>query len=183
MKNSIFNILTFDPSFTAWGWAVVQLDGYVVAAGCIKTVPEYKKQRIRKSDDTARRIGEINTILIEIIEKYDIKYILSEAPHGSQSAVAAVMIGAVTGMVQTLSDALDIPLEWYSEADAKKALTNQKIVSKKETIRLIDALFNVPWTQIGYRDEAVADALAIFNAAMKHSNYLRMMKKDVETSV
>lgn len=182
-KTNEFNILTLDPSFTAWGWAVVQLDGRVIETGCIKTEPDYKKQRIRKSDDTVRRMNEINQVLLQVIREYNIKYLLSEAPHGSQSAVAAVMIGAVTGMIQTMSDALDIPIEWYSEADAKKALTNQKMVSKKETIRQIDLLFDVPWTKVGYKDEATADALAIFNAALKHSNYLRMLRKNAETSV
>lgn len=182
-KTNEFHILAFDPSFTAWGWVVLRLDGKIVDSGCIKTAPEHKKRRIRKSDDTARRISEINNIILSVIKQYDIRYLLSEAPHGSQSAVAAVMVGAVTGMIQTIADALDIPIEWYSESDAKKALTNQKVVSKKETIRQIDLLYDVPWSKIGYKDEAVADALAIFNAAMKHSNYLRMLKKNAETSI
>ena len=60
-------ILTCDPSLTAWGWAVVNTDDSVVASGCIKTAPSPKKQRIRAGDDFARRIKELDTILLSIM--------------------------------------------------------------------------------------------------------------------
>ena len=68
-----------------------------------------------------RRINEINLQLL-VIRRYDIKLILSELPHGSQNAQAAVMIGGVTAIIQTLSDVLDIAIEWYSEQDSKNAI-------------------------------------------------------------
>ena len=168
-------ILTNDPSFTAWGWAVIR-DGTVINVGCIKTSPENKKKRIRKSDDTIRRIQEINTELLRVIRKYHINYILSEAPHGSQNASAAVMIGVVTGIAQTISDALNIPIEFYSEEDSKKCVLNKRSATKKEMILAINKLYCVPWFDIGYKDEAVADAVAIFHTAMKFSNVLKMME-------
>ena len=170
----MLTILTNDPSFTGWGWAIIRND-VVINIGCIKTAPENKKKRIRKSDDTIRRIQEINTILLRVIRKYHVNYILSEAPHGSQSAVAAVMIGVVTGVAQTISDALEIPIEWYSEEDSKKCVLGKRSATKKEMIEAIDKIYIVPWFNVGYKDEAVADAMAIYHTAMKFSNTLKMM--------
>jgi Holliday junction resolvasome RuvABC endonuclease subunit len=166
-------ILTNDPSITAWGWAVVK-DNKVLDCGCIKTAPENKVKRIRKSDDTIRRIQEINGELIRIIKKHEIDYIVSEAPHGSQSAVAAVMIGMVTGIMQTLSDALNVPIEWYSEDDAKKCVLGKRSATKTEMVDSISALYKVPWRKIRYHDEAVADAMAIYHTATKNSSTLKL---------
>ena len=118
-------ILTNDPSMTGWGVAVLDYAENILFTDCIKTEPSSKKLRIRKGDDTIRRISEINKRLIYIINKYNVQFIVSELPHGSQNARAAVMIGVVSGIGQTLSDTFGISIEWYSEGDAKKALHNR----------------------------------------------------------
>lgn len=174
--NKPFTILTNDPSITAWGWAVLSLNGAVLEAGCIKTTPSHKKLRIRKGDDRTRRISEINQVLLELIEKYNIRYILSEQPHGSQNASAAVMIGICLGIIQTLSDALKIGVEWYGEEDAKKCVLHKKSATKAEMISAINKLYKVPWTGVKYKDEAVADALAIHYVATKQSSTLKLFK-------
>ncbi len=165
-------ILANDPSLTGWGWVVMR-DGKVVNADCIKTTPDAKKKRIRKSDDRIRRIQEITTKLIELYDGYGINYIVAEAPHGSQSATAAVMVGIVIGVLQTFADCFDIPIEWYSEDDAKKCVIGKKTVSKHEMVEAIDKLYSVPWIHIQYKDEAIADALAIYHTACKFSNTLK----------
>lgn len=191
--NFIPTILTNDPSMTAWGWAVLDYKGNILKTGCIKTVTEGKKRRIRKSDETAQRISEINNILLGLIKRYNVRYILSEAPHGSQNASAAVMVGAVNAIVQTISDCLDIGVEWYSEGDSKKCLLGRISATKIETMLAIDKLYKVPvtkgisknrkgeicalWSGVEYIDEAVADALSIHYVATKQSPTLKMMKK------
>jgi len=170
-------ILTNDPSLTAWGWAIVQPNGKILDVGCIKTEPRANKLRIRKGDDTCRRVHELNTELLRVIRKYNVDYILSELPHGSQTAAAAVMIGIVSGIAQTISDVLGIPIEWYSEGDAKKELLGKNAATKKEIIDAIYITFpNVPWTFIKYKDEAIADALAIFNVALHQSTFIMFHK-------
>lgn len=169
-------ILTNDPSMTAWGWAVLNWEGGIIKTGCIKTAPDQKKQRIRKGDSTVRRISEINQVLLSVINNYDVTYILSELPHGSQNASAAVMIGAVAAIIQTISDILDIGVEWYSENDTKKCLFNRRSVTKLEMISKITSIYDVPWTGIKYKDEAVADALGIHYTAMKISSTLKLLK-------
>lgn len=170
-------ILTNDPSLTAWGWAVVDENSNVMVAGCIKTQPTAQKLRVRKGDDRTRRITEINTVLLDVIRLWDVNYILSELPHGSQSAVSAVMIGITAGIMQTISDCKQIPIEWYSEADSKKSVLKKKSATKDDMLEEIKNLYpNVVWTGVGYKDEAVADALAIHHCAKLNSSFLKFYK-------
>jgi Holliday junction resolvasome RuvABC endonuclease subunit len=141
------NILTNDPSFTAWGYAVIDTtNNKIKATGCIKTAPEQKKRRIRASDDRTRRTKEIVQKLIELITRYDIKIILSEAPHGSQNAQAAIMIGMVAGITTAIAECMEIPIEFYSEQDSKKAVLGKKAATKEDMIEAIDKLYEVEWT-------------------------------------
>lgn len=175
-RNAEGYILTNDPSMTAWGWALVSFKGTVKEVGCIKTETEHNKRRIRKGDDTCRRVSEINRTLIDIIQRNKVQLILSELPHGSQNASAAVMIGVVTGIAQTLSDTLNIPIEWYSEQDSKKNVLQKKSATKQEMVDAVAKRIKVPWFNVKYKDEAVADALAVYLTASKQSPIISYMK-------
>lgn len=176
-KSNTNYILTNDPSMTAWGWAVLTPQGKVVDCGAIKTTPSNKKLGIRKGDDRARRITEINSELLKIIEEYNIKLIISEQPHGSQSAVAAVMIGITAGIVQTIGDCLDIAVEWYSEGDAKKAISGKRSVDKDEMVVIVKRKFyNVRWRNTKWIDQAIADSLAVFYVANQQSALIKLLK-------
>lgn len=168
-------ILVCDPSMMAFGWSVVDFQKNIIDVGCIKTESLHKKMRTRKGDDTVRRIAEITHKLLGLIKLYNIKYIVSELPHGSQSATAAEMLGIVKGIVQTLADCSNIGIEWYSEGDCKKALfgDGKKTVSKADTIKAISKLYKVPWTGTKFRDEAIADSLAVHNVAYSQSSILK----------
>ena len=174
-KPTEFNILTNDPSMTAWGWAVVTHAGKVLETGCIKTKTEGKKRRIRKSDETTQRASEIIMELLRVIRQYNIRLILSESPHGSQNASAAVMIGMVAGIVQAIADTLEIGVEWFSEQDSKKCLLGKNSATKQETIDAIHAKYNGWRTGTKYIDEAVADALSVFYCASKQSPTLKFL--------
>jgi len=175
LKNLIkMKILTNDPSFTAWGWAVLNEKSEVLDYGCIKTSPDYKRCRIRKGDDKVRRTSQIINTLLDVIKKWNVDYMLAELPHGSQNASAAVMIGIVTGVVQTLSDVLNIGVEWYSEADAKKFIFGRKDVSKEEIQKFVTSFYKINLSGTKYIDEAVSDALAIHYVALKESPVLKL---------
>ena len=170
-------IIASDPSVTAWGWAAININtGLVVGAGCVKTQPLHKKLRIRKGDDTARRISEINDQFLILLKRYDVKYFVSELPHGSQSASAAVMIGIVTGIMQTISDITGIGLEWFSEGDAKLCLLGKRSAIKTEMVDAIGQLYKMPYTGVMYKDEAMADAMSIYHTARKTSDVFRLFK-------
>lgn len=172
-------ILTCDPSMTAFGWAVIDWQGQVKDSGCITTKPEAKKKRIRKGDDNTRRTGEIVYKLKSIINKYNVNYLLTELPHGSQSYNGATMIGRTEGIMETISQFTEIGIEWYSENDAKKFLFGKKAVSKNETVEKVKELLGGKmqgWTGTQYIDQAIADALAIYLVAKNQSSTLKLMK-------
>lgn len=168
-------ILTNDPSITAWGFALINEYGVIRQTGCIKTSSESKTRRIRKGDDRIRRIQEINLSLLELIAKHDIRLILAEQPHGSQNANAAVMIGIVTGILQTISDCKNIPIEFYSEGDVKNYLLKKRSAVKDEMIVKVRQAGYDCFTGIKYRDEAVADAIGVYLLAKQQSPSLKMM--------
>ena len=169
-------ILACDPSFTAWGWVV--LEGHCPRAqGVIVTKPDNKKKKIRASEDNARRVREIVQQLDRIIEKYHVTYIVSEMPHGSQNYKGAVMIGVVTGILEGFNVLRNIPVEWYLENDAKRALFGRISASKDQVKAAVSDLYEVYWTGVKYADEAVADALAIYYAAECHSPTIKFMSK------
>jgi Holliday junction resolvasome RuvABC endonuclease subunit len=170
-------ILTLDPSLTAFGWAVLTYHEKVVSVGCVKTEPGYKKKRIRKGDDTVRRISEINNCLIKLIKEHNITLILSELPHGSQNANAAQMIGATVGIVQGIADCFKLPVEWYSEGDSKKSLLGKRSATKNETISAVDGIYDVPWKKNKYQNEAIADAISVYHCAKHQSPTIRMLQK------
>jgi Holliday junction resolvasome RuvABC endonuclease subunit len=171
-------VMTNDPSMTGWGWAILD-KSVVLESGCIKTEPEDKKRRIRKADDRIRRISLINKELIKVIKEHKPYALLSELPHGSQSANAAVMIGMVAGVMQAISDCFGIPVEWYSEGDAKKSVHGRVgNVTKLDTIVKMKEVYGVSWaTGTLYKDEAVADALAIHHVACEQSPLVKFLEK------
>jgi Holliday junction resolvasome RuvABC endonuclease subunit len=175
LKGKEQTILTHDPSMTAWGWAVVSFDGKVIDTGCIKTSPDSKKKNLRKGDDRIRRVSDIINQLSEIIRTHNCTFMVSEQPHGSQSAVAAVMIGLTLGMLQSLALCKQIPIEWYSEGDVKRELFHRQSVSKQEMIDHISQIMNIDLDGPKYKNEAVADALGVYKCAMKQSSTLQML--------
>lgn len=175
MRKRHLTILANDPSLTGWGYVVVKNDK-VLFGGCIKTEPEHKKQRIRKTDDSLRRIHDINTVLLQVIRTYNVGYIVSEIPHGSQTSSGAVMVGTVHGIVQTIADCLDLPLETYSEQESKKTVLGKKTATKTEMVNAIGNVYDMPYVGVKYKDEAIADAMAIYHTAVKLSPTLKLLK-------
>ena len=170
-------ILSCDPSLTAFGYVVIK-DSNILECGCIKTAPTNKKLRIRKSDDRVNRISEINQVLKSVLIKHQVNFIVSELPHGSQSAVAAIALGMIAGAVQAMADFRGLAIEWFSEADSKKMALGKQSAEKEEMIRAMSIEYGCGWkTSIKYRDEAVADALAVYHCAMIKSPTIKFLSK------
>lgn len=182
IRKPAFNVMCLDPSIREFGVAIVanhNIDNKpkVLLTRCIKTENHVKKLRTRAGDDRIRRLNEIGVELNELIDEYNVSYIVSELPHGSQSASAAITLGMVTGLVQGIQNFKDVPVEWYSEADSKKALLGKSSAAKIEIIEAIKKKYDVAWPTIKYKKEAIADALAIHNVALRNSHVLRTMKR------
>lgn len=172
-------ILALDPSFTAFGWAVIHIENKqisVIDSGAIKTEPTGKKHRVRKSDDLTRRIKEIAETLDGLVREHSPVLIVTEDPHGSQSHSGAVMVGGVKGIIQTLGTCYQLSIEWFSEQEAKKSLLNKRTATKKEIVSAISKIYGENWhTDTMYKDEAIADALAVFHVSLKESTALNLL--------
>jgi Holliday junction resolvasome RuvABC endonuclease subunit len=187
-----FTVLCLDPSITAFGWAVMR-QNELIDSGCIKTEPSKAVLHIRKGDDRCRRINDICYVLNKKIKEHSICYVVSEQPHGSQSASAAIMIGITLGLIVAICNTIEIGVEWYSEGESKKNLLGKASATKLETLLAIDKLYKVPktkgiarnrkgevialWSGISYIDEAVADALSVYHIAKKESSFIKAMLK------
>ena len=169
-------VLSNDPSVAAWGWAIIKIHkgmARIMETGCIKTETQYKAGKIYKADDNARRFTEIVEVLNGLHKKYKIDWILTEAPHGSQSASAAIMVGAVAGILATFSVCHGLPVDYYNEKEAKRHLLGSSSGSKQATIDGISAKYGTKWVRnVKYIDEAVADALQIFDLGRTRSQAL-----------
>lgn len=169
-------ILANDPSIREWGWVIAKIANKrcrILDTGCIKTDAEHKKRRIRKSDDMVRRLDEITDRLLEIKNEYKVSWMLSELPHGSQSASAAKSLGAVTGLVCGFAKTQSIPVDWYSEGDCKKHVLGKKSATKEQMIERMSEIYKTDWVQgVKYKDAAVADALAVLHIGRAKSQAL-----------
>lgn len=171
-------ILTNDPSMTAWGYSILTYDNQILLVDCIKTEKLAGKLRIRVGDDDCRRINDIGSILRDVIHQYNVTFIIGELPGGgSKSSAAAKSLGQAKSILQSAATFLNIPIEWFSENDSKKAVLRKQSATKQEMIDAIDKLYDVPWTGTKYKDEAIADSLAIHYVASQQSSILKMFKK------
>lgn len=179
-KTSTPLILALDPSLTAFGYVVVNpFNNKCISQGVIRTSPTDKKLKIRKGDDRCRRIHEINTALLHIINNHNIKLILSEQPHGSQSAVSALMIGVTLGLVQTIADCTDIPIEWYLEGECKYNLLGKRSATKDAIQNAIYEQFpeTLSWSSLPkYHKEAICDAMAVYHKGKQDSQLIKFLR-------
>lgn len=166
------NVLAIDPSLREFGLSVIS-EGKVLHGYCIKTDPKNKKLRIRKGDDNVRRVSEINEVLLSTLIQYDINYIVSELPSGTQSASAATALGLAIGIVQTAAMSFDIGIDWYSEGDAKKCLLGKTSAEKIEVFNAIHSKYKFAWPKAQYKRYAIADSLAVYHVARKNSAVLK----------
>lgn len=186
MQRTKFNkqptIMACDPSLTAFGIVVLR-NNLVIDHGVVATKPEAKKRKIREGDDMVRRTRELLQALVRVINKHNVTYIVTELPHGSQNSRGAIMIGIVMGIMESMNTLRNIPVEYYSEADAKKAVVGRISATKKQIIEAVDELYEVKWQYkpsgkpLEYYNEAVADALAIYYCAECSSPTLKFMNQ------
>lgn len=158
-------ILYCDPSAAAFGYAIMDGDRYV-SGGMRKLTPEGK-------DSLARKCLAISmnclTMLDELTRTHAIGAVVTELPHGSQSAVAAWYLSTVNSTLYVYCMLKGIPITHISESDAKKTLHGRsRGVEKQETVdRLIDIYPSFSYIPANVRTKvelyAIADSLAIYH--------------------
>lgn len=155
-------ILALDIAFANLGWAVVW-DGVVVDAGVIRTEKDRRKST-RAADDKAARAAQLASDLVRIIKEHKPDGIVAELPHGSINASAANLLGYASGVVVGVATAFNLPCEWISEGDSKKAAIGKRTGTKEEMMKWAVGAFDVHLVpQSKSRFEHIADALAAYN--------------------
>lgn len=101
-------IVAFDPSITAFGWAVLET-GHgrapaLAQAGVVLTEPAPKKHRTTVAEDDARRVRHIRRELAKVLEEHRPVMVAIEVPFGSQAAKAAKLLGAAQALATCLVD-------------------------------------------------------------------------------
>ncbi len=156
-------ILALDIAFANLGWSVVNF-GELIDFGTIRTEKDQRKQT-RVSDDNMHRAGLLSTELLEIIGKHEVKGIIGEVPHGSQNAKAANLLGYACGIVAAVAAAKNIPCEWVSEGDSKKAAIGKRSGTKEEMMEWCRRQWPcAQFPKAKTHFEHVADSLAAYHA-------------------
>jgi Holliday junction resolvasome RuvABC endonuclease subunit len=129
-------ILGIDPSLTGTGWCVMQKESgvwKVVDKRILKTSPATKKKRIYKADDDARRIRYIFEGLTDVVQKYSIPLVVTEAPSGGGKSASAVKgMAFATAIVACLAEAHDLALVTVTAQASKKHNCGRATASKEE---------------------------------------------------
>lgn len=192
-------ILCLDPGFSNFGCSVINQHGRVVDLGTIQT-QKTKNKLLRVADDDVQRITHIASKLTELVNKYNIQGVLAELPpSNSQSAAGAKGLGMAVALTTTLFTALNIPVEWATPTEVKRAMTgkenasktemmmtackkhgwttSQKRVLSKKTGKLLrtDMVYYPIGKEMGKNQfEHIADSLGAYEA-LKYSNTARML--------
>ena len=124
-------LLACDAGFANFGWAVME-KGIVRNVGVIVT-SKCKKKSVRVSDDYATRSAKIASSLQDIILMYGVDGIIGELPSGgAQSAKAACMMSISTAIVSSVAAIYELPTEWCTPGDVKKAVAGRLSAPKHE---------------------------------------------------
>lgn len=191
-------LLACDPGFNNYGCSILDQYGTVIDAGTIQT-SKAKKKLLRTSDDDVQRITYITERLSDIINHYDIKGVLAELPpSGGQNSAAVKGLAMAVALSTALFTACNLPVEWATPEEVKRAMTGKKNASKEDMmlaacklhawditekpiyskktkkVQRVDKIYHPLGKTMGKnRFEHIADSLGAFEA-LKHTNTARM---------
>jgi Holliday junction resolvasome RuvABC endonuclease subunit len=155
-------ILALDIAFSNLGWSVIN-KGEIIDYGTIRTEKD-KRKSVKVSDDKAVRAAFIAQELDAIIKRHGVQGIVGELPSGSQNAAASNLLGWAAGIVVGVAACNNLPCEWISEGDSKKAAIGRRTATKDEMMAWAAAAFprtNFPKQKCHF--EHVADSLAAYH--------------------
>lgn len=166
MKKNL--LLSLDPSKTCTGYVVYDPDeNEILESGIFKVEPEDHK---RKTDQYVEEADLYTHFLLDVFLKWGFNHIVTEYPHGSQSATASRALSMVNSIISAFSHLIlyKKPIT-YLESDAKQGYFGKRDVSKEETREAMHKEYPdyKPALRGGdvvkYKDEAICDALLILH--------------------
>jgi len=187
------SILAIDPGFRHTGYAVIGFKAgkpVILKHGCINTEKATKRTKVRVADDTVRCVQEIVRALSGLIRDNAVRGIVAELPTGGgKSANANKSMGIATAVCGAVAVFHELPAEWVTPSEIKKALTNKRNASKDEVQRaILDEFPGLKDTYIHAKGqykgkirndfEHVADAVGAYKVA-ENGSLIRMVKSYV----
>lgn len=134
-------IMAIDAGFCHSGYAILEADSKskfgarVIEIGLVETEKVSRKHAVRVADDNISRCQKLFQELKFIAETRDVKGLVVEIPTGgSKSATATRAMALSAGVMACLAAAVQLPAEWTTPMDGKKALAKKANANKDEMI-------------------------------------------------
>ena len=164
-------IISLDIGFRATGYSIWH-KGMLLFHGIITTKPGKKT---RKSEDYADRAAQIALQLRDLIRANKVKALVAELPNGgAKSARAISQMAMASGVVSAVAALLDLPIEWVTPGETKKAVTGNLNAGKKEIQDAIRKLYpKAKFPKASSSFEHIADSCGAYHAA-RTSNVVRI---------
>lgn len=129
-------LLTCDVAFSHFGWVAID-KGKPVACGVIETEKTARKG-ILVSNDYFARSTKIITELAEVTNTFGVHGILGELPSGgAKSSRAAIQMNMATGIVACLCALRNLPAEFCTPNDVKRATVGKLTADKPEIMDFV----------------------------------------------
>lgn len=165
-------VLAFDPSMRNWGCVVADISNGVVTVLHHETISidSYKSSKAQQLLEIA---DETFRIIVRLVKQYKPLLILTELPHGSQSAQGMKSYAFSITILGTIC-ALGIPLKTYSAYDVKHTV-GSNTATKKEVVNWVankhPNLFPLHGKAISVdKYQHVADAIAVIYTHLSMSD-------------
>lgn len=177
---------SFDVGFANMGWVIFDKKK-PVACGVIKTEKSSKKST-RTADDHSHRSIVLAKGIDDLIYQYKLQGIIGELPSGgAQNARAMGFMMSAISIISSVGALCDLPMEWATPTDVKKAVAGKRSASKEEMMNTIAKKFNFEINQKGKRVdyitpfgtfnkgtfEHIADSFGVY-LALQNDNLVKM---------
>ena len=179
-------LISFDVGFANMGWSIFDKKK-PIACGVIKTEKSSKKST-RTADDHSHRSIVLANGIDDLIHEYGIEGIIGELPSGgAQNARAMGFMMSAISIVSSVGALCNLPMEWATPTDVKKAVSGRRAVTKIEIMVTIAKKFNFKTEQKGNRIdfitpfgkfnkgtfEHIADSFGVY-LALENDNLVKM---------
>jgi Holliday junction resolvasome RuvABC endonuclease subunit len=165
-------LLALDVGFKNMGWVLID-KGVIKNCGVI-TTEKSKNKQCRVADDRAWRSAELATKLDDLLRDQFVDGIVAEAPSGgAQNARAMAMMNMGLAIVSCVAALREVPIEWSTPQEGKKAMCGKNNASKEEMMQAARDLYpGYMFPKAAGTFEHIADAIGSYKA-LRNGNLVR----------
>jgi Holliday junction resolvasome RuvABC endonuclease subunit len=156
--------------------------GYdVLSFECVKTEKQAAKKGLYVAVDDVQQCQKLYKEVAAFITRCDPTALVVELPTaGAKGARANRGMGIATGVMASVSAAMELPCVWIRPTEGKVALAGKKNASKEDMMGAVRVNWpDVDWPEEKNRLEHIADAAAALMAA-RDSDIYKLIRGRVE---